>query len=63
LPEEIKKSLDLWKNNSWFLHQINAPAHTSSLAHEFLAENNIVTMPQPPYSPPKAECDFSYFQK
>ena len=30
----------------------------SLLVHEFLAKNNTVTMPQPPYSPDMASCDF-----
>ena len=34
------------------------PAHTSLLLREFLAKNNTVTMPQPPYSPDIAPCDF-----
>ena len=46
-----KKRPDLCKNNSWLLHHDNAPAHTSLLVREFLAKNNTVTMPQPPYSP------------
>ena len=54
-----KKRLDLWKNNSWFLHHDNAPAHTSSLVREFLAKNNIVTI----YSPDIAPCDFFLFPK
>lgn len=54
---------DLWKNNSWLLHHDNAPAHTSLLVREFLAKNNTVTMPQPPYSPDMAPCDFFLFPK
>ena len=56
-----KKRPDLWKNNSWLLHHDNAPAHTSLLVREFLAKNNTVTMPQPPYSPDMAPCDFPIF--
>ncbi|PNF37233.1 hypothetical protein B7P43_G00377 [Cryptotermes secundus] len=58
-----KKRPDLWKNNSWLLHHDNAPAHTSLLVREFLAKNNTVTMPQPPYSPDMAPCDFFLFPK
>ena len=58
-----KKRPDLWKNNSWLLHHDNAPAHTSLLARDFLAKNNTVTMPQPPYSPNMALCDFFLFTK
>ena len=31
------------------MHHDNAPAHTSLLVRNFLAKNNTVTMPQPPY--------------
>ena len=40
-----------------------ASAHTSLLVREFLAKNNTVTMPQPPYSPDMAPCDFFLFPK
>ncbi|UYV63552.1 hypothetical protein LAZ67_2004636 [Cordylochernes scorpioides] len=44
---------DLWKNKNWLLHHDNAPAHTSLslLVRDFLAKNNTLMMPQPPYSP------------
>ena len=51
------------KNNSSLLHHDNAPAHASLLVHEFLAKNNTVTMPQPPYSPDMAPCNFFLFPK
>ncbi|UYV70086.1 hypothetical protein LAZ67_7001736 [Cordylochernes scorpioides] len=46
-----QKRLDLWKNKNWLLHHDNAPAHTSLLVRDFLAKNNTLMMPQPPYSP------------
>ena len=58
-----KKHTDLWKNNSWLLHHDNATAHTSLLVREFLAKNNTVTMPRPPYSPDMAPRDFFLFPK
>ncbi|XP_011705061.1 PREDICTED: putative uncharacterized protein FLJ37770, partial [Wasmannia auropunctata] len=33
---------------------LNASAHTSLLVREFLAKNNTLMMPQPPYSPDQA---------
>ncbi|UYV76060.1 hypothetical protein LAZ67_13002356, partial [Cordylochernes scorpioides] len=52
LREAIRqKRPDLWKNKNWLLHHDNAPAHTSLLVREFLAKNNTLMMPQPPYSP------------
>lgn len=57
LREAIRqKRPDLWKND-------NASAHTSLLVREFLAKNNTLIMPQPPYSPDLAPCDFFLFPK
>ncbi|UYV67254.1 hypothetical protein LAZ67_5000061 [Cordylochernes scorpioides] len=64
LREAIRqKHPDLWKNKNWLLHHDNAPAHTSLLVHDFLAKNNTLMMPQPPYSPDLAPCDFFLFPK
>ena len=41
----------------------NAPAQTSLLLREFLAKNNTVTTPQPPYAPDMAPYDFFLFPK
>ncbi|UYV61504.1 hypothetical protein LAZ67_1005082 [Cordylochernes scorpioides] len=64
LCEAIRlKHPDLWKNKNWLLHHDNAPAHTSLLVRDFLAKNNTLMMPQPPYSPDLAPCDFFLFPK
>ncbi|UYV76008.1 hypothetical protein LAZ67_13002114 [Cordylochernes scorpioides] len=64
LREAIRqKRPDLWKNKNWLLHHDNAPAHTSLLARNFLAKNNTLMMPQPPYSPDMTPCDFFLFPK
>ncbi|UYV61773.1 hypothetical protein LAZ67_1006451 [Cordylochernes scorpioides] len=64
LREVIRqKRPDLWKNKNWLLHHDNAPAHTSLLVRDFLAKNNTLMMPQPPYSPNLAPCDFFLFPK
>ncbi|VEN60324.1 unnamed protein product [Callosobruchus maculatus] len=64
LREAIRqKRPDLWKNKNWLLHHDNAPAHTSLLVREYLAKNNTVMVPQPPYSPDLAPCDFFLFPK
>ncbi|UYV69704.1 hypothetical protein LAZ67_7000325 [Cordylochernes scorpioides] len=64
LRETIRqKRPDLWKNKNWLLHHDNAPAHTSLLVRDFLAKNNTLMMPQPPYSPDLAPCDFFLFPK
>ncbi|UYV68333.1 hypothetical protein LAZ67_5003912 [Cordylochernes scorpioides] len=52
LREAIRqKRPDLWKNKNWLLHNDKALAHTSLLVRDFLAKNNTLMMPQPPYSP------------
>ena len=58
-----QKRPDLWKNKNWLLHHDNAPAHTSLLLRKFLAKNNTLMMPQPPYSPDLAPCEFFLFPK
>ncbi|UYV64514.1 hypothetical protein LAZ67_3001065 [Cordylochernes scorpioides] len=64
LREAIRqKRPDLWKNKNWLLHHDNATAHTSLLVRDFLAKNNTLMMPQPPYSPDLAPCDFFLFPK
>ncbi|UYV84034.1 hypothetical protein LAZ67_X000929 [Cordylochernes scorpioides] len=64
LREAIRqKRPDLWKNKNWLLHHDSAPAHTSLLVRDFLAKNNTLMMPQPPYSPDLAPCDFFLFPK
>ncbi|XP_076165947.1 dihydropteridine reductase isoform X1 [Ptiloglossa arizonensis] len=64
LREAIRqKRPDLWKNKNWLLHHDNASAHTSLLVRDFLAKNNTLMMPQPPYSPDLAPCDFFLFPK
>ena len=39
----------------------NAPAHRSHVVQEYLQEENIQTLPHPPYSPDLAPCDFFLF--
>jgi len=39
-----------WRINSWFLLHDNAPAYRPFLAKDFLANNNVTTLENPPYS-------------
>ena len=48
---------------NWKLHHDNAPSHTCSKVIEFLAQNGIATIPQPPYSPDVAPADYFLFPK
>lgn len=58
-----KKRPELWADNSWFLHHDNAPSHTALILREFFAKNSTNIVPQPPYSPDLAPCDFWLFSK
>ena len=48
---------------NWILHHDNAPAHAAFSVAQFLTSKDIRVMPQPPYSPDLAPCDFFLFQK
>lgn len=58
-----KKRADLWADNSWFLHHDNAPSHTALVLRDHFAKNSTHIVPQPPYSPDLAPCDFWLFPK
>ena len=48
----------LFKSGQWYFHQDNAPVYNSILVRDYLTKMNINTVPQPPYSPDIAPCDF-----
>ena len=60
--KQSARNARIW-NKNWLLHHDNAPAHTSLLVRKFLAKNNALMMPQPPYSPDLVPCDFFLFPK
>ena len=47
----------------WHFHEDNAPVHNSILVTDYLTKMGIKTLPQPPYSPDVAPCDFWLFPK
>ena len=51
----------LFKSGHWHFHQDNAPVHNSILVTDYLTKMGIKTVPQPPYSPDLAPCDFWLF--
>ena len=57
------KRWDLWENNAWVLYHDNAPSHSALSIQQFLAERNVSTLEQPPYSPDLAPCDFFLIPK
>ena len=53
----------LFKLSQWHFHQDNTPVHNSILVTDYLTKMGIKTVPQPPYSPNLAPCDFCLFPK
>ena len=53
----------LFKSAQWHLHQENAPVPNSILVTNYLSKVGIKTVPQPPYSPYLAPCNFCLFPK
>jgi len=54
---------EMWKNDSWVLHQDNAPAHNALSVKTFLTKHKINVLKHPPYSPDLAACDFFFISK
>ena len=52
-----------WADNSWFLHHDNAPSHTALVLRDHFGKNSKHIIPQSPYSPDLAPCDFWLFPK
>lgn len=64
LRENVRrKRPELWRNQDWFVHHDNAPAHTAISIRQFLAKNQMPLVPHAPYSPDLAPCDFFMFPK
>ncbi|KAG5309892.1 MOS1T transposase, partial [Acromyrmex insinuator] len=62
----VQKIRDLVLANrrlTWLLHHDNAPSHTSLVVRDHFAKNSTHIIPQPPYSPDLAPCDFWLFSK
>ena len=51
----------LFKSGQWHFQQDNAPVRNSILVTDYLTKMGIKTVPQPPYSPDLAPCDFCLF--
>ena len=58
-----RKMPALFKSGQWHFHQHNTPVHNSILLTDYLTKTDIKTVPQPPYSPDLAPCDFWLFPK
>ena len=53
----------LFKLGQWHFHEDNALVHNFILVTDFLSKIGMKTVPQPPYSPDVAPCDFWLFPK
>jgi len=61
LHERVRRRRpEIWKNDSWVLHQDNAPARNTLSVKTFLTKH---MLEHPPYSPDLAPCDFFLFPK
>ena len=58
-----RKLPDKWKNNNWFLHYDNAPAHLSLIFRQFLTSKNITVILQPPIRLTSPPATFSYSRR
>ena len=58
-----RKRPAVFKSTQGHFHQDNAPVHNSILVTDYLTKMGIKTVPQPPFSPDLAPCDFWFFPK
>ena len=63
LKRFCRKRPALFKSGQWHFHQDNTPVHNSILVTDYLTKMDIKTVPQPPYRPDLAPCDFWLFPK
>ena len=54
---------DLFKSGQWHFQQDNTPVYNAILVRDSLTKMGIKTVPQPPYSPDLAPCDFCLFPR
>jgi len=59
LCDAVRRHLpEKWRSSNWILHHDNAPAHRAVTTNEFLVKHNVSSLPDPPYFPDLAACDF-----
>ena len=58
-----RKRSKAWTNKTWILHHDNAPAQASLFIREYMAKQDTIVVPQPPYAPDLAPADFFLFPK
>ena len=64
VQEEIpSEEASTFQIGHWHFHQDNTRVHNSILVTDYLTKMGIKTVPQPPFSPDLAPCDFWLFPK
>jgi hypothetical protein len=58
-----RKRTELFADNSWILHHVNAPAHTTPSVREFLCTKQTTVLEHPAYSPDLTSDDLFRFPK
>ena len=58
-----RKRPAVFKSGQWHFHKDNAPVHNPILVTDYLTKMGTKTVPQPPYRPDLAPCDFWLFPK
>jgi len=59
--KNVRKRLEKWRNNNWFLLHDNAPKQRSVLVEDLLTKNNVTTLEYSPYSLDLAAVDIYLF--
>ena len=63
LEKMPQKGIECFKSSQGHFHEDNVPVHNSILVTDYLTKRGIKIVPQPPYSPDLASCDFWLFPK
>jgi hypothetical protein len=58
-----RKRPELWKNQTWMLHEDDAPGHALFLIRSYLAKHHMSVVPHPPCPPDLAPAHFFLFPK
>lgn len=62
-PSYVSMQAVLTSTKNWILHDDNSPFHWALPTHEFLPQNDMVSLSRPPYLPDLASTDSYLFHK
>jgi hypothetical protein len=64
LSENVRRLRpEIWREQTWLLHHLNATSHTSVITQQFLAKYKMAVISHSPYSLIWHPVTSSYFQK